>query len=207
MGLFTNRKHEGAETGMVDAPQITQPFFDDIDAFDDGGDQRADAVDATFNFFDNSRTSGTYGSANAAGPPLPDVELLEAAPIGGVVPDIAQPFFDSDTNRHEATPLAAFAPTFEDPQPKPSPALDRVLQDRLPDTPRAGNVDINVDGLLELLGVDADASLADISESRRRFLTEHDPSRETNEDAAQIKERIRREVNTAYALFRLTRGA
>ena len=207
MGLFTNRKHEGADTGMVDASQITHPLFDDIDTLDAGDVQRADAADATFNFFDNSRASGTYGSAEAAGPPLPDVELPEAAPTEGVVPDIAQPFYDNDTNRHEATPFAGFATTFENTESKTSPALERVLQDRLPDTPQTDNVDINVDGLLELLGVDADASLADISEARRRFLTEHDPSRETNEDAAQIKERIRREVNTAYASFRLTRGA
>ena len=78
----------------------------------------------------------------------------------------------------------------------------RMMTGFLP--PTAGEID--VDGLLEMLGVNADASLIDISEARLRFLSEQDPSSETNEDAAQIKERIRREVNTAYASIRLTRG-
>ena len=82
------------------------------------------------------------------------------------------------------------------------PAPKRRLEDR----PRvqAGNVEIDVEGLLALLGVEEGASLIDISEATQRFLQEHRIVDLDDPDAAALKERIRREVNTAYASFRLT---
>lgn len=77
---------------------------------------------------------------------------------------------------------------------------------RLEDQPRAqaGNVEIDAAGLRSMLGVPDDASLLDISSARQRFLADHEPVDGDDTDAAELKERIRREVNTAYASFRLT---
>lgn len=88
----------------------------------------------------------------------------------------------------------------------PAPDVDLTLKRRLEDRPRvqAGNVEIDAAGLLNMLGVDHNATLIDISDARQRFLAEHLPADSDDVDAAELKEKIRREVNTAYASFRLT---
>ena len=79
---------------------------------------------------------------------------------------------------------------------------------RLEDQPRAqaGNIEIDATGLRSMLGVSDDASLLQISAARQRFLADHEPHQDDDSDAVALKERIRREVNTAYATFRLTHG-
>ncbi len=85
------------------------------------------------------------------------------------------------------------------------PAPRRRLEDR--PLAQAGNVEIDAAGLLEMLGVDHGATLIDISEARQQFLADHQPVDTDDADAARIKEKIRREVNTAYASFRLTHAS
>jgi len=58
-----------------------------------------------------------------------------------------------------------------------------------------------------MLGVDDSATLIDISEAQQRFLADHQPVDSDDADAAAIKEAIRREINSAYASFRLTYNA
>ncbi len=70
----------------------------------------------------------------------------------------------------------------------------------------AGNVEIDDVGLLELLDLEPGASLVEVSEARLRFLTEHDPEVEQDPEAALLKRKIRRQVNAAYASFRLVKG-
>lgn len=84
-----------------------------------------------------------------------------------------------------------------------SPGRARRLEDQ---PQQAGNVEIDAAGLRALLGVDDDASLVEISAACQRFVDEHRPSDADDVDAAELKERIRREINTAYASFRLTQG-
>lgn len=88
----------------------------------------------------------------------------------------------------------------------PAPDVDLTKKRRLEDRPRvqAGNVEIDAAGLLNMLGVDHNATLIDISDARQRFLAEHLPATSDDVDAAELKEKIRREINTAYASFRLT---
>ena len=80
---------------------------------------------------------------------------------------------------------------------------------RLDDRPRAqaGNVEIDATGLLDMLGVDSSAALIDISEAHQRFLSDHEPVDGDTADALELKNKIRSEVNTAYASFRLTRAS
>ena len=165
MGLFTNRKHEGADTDTVNSASAIAaltPFFDTVETSDDDGWQPAGAAETAGNFFDNRTTLDRRTTEVAS--------AIDEAGSGN------------------------------------SPVRDRTLEDQPTAEASSDNDDIDVGGLLHMLGVSAEASLSDISEARLRFLSEHDPSDETDADAAQIKERIRREVNTAYASFRLTRG-
>lgn len=211
MGLFTNRKHEDADTEMVASATAIggfAPFFDEVEPLNDTADQPVSEVDATSNFFDNSSSFGKHQSEFAAQAATPD---FLAAPESAVAPDytvpeVARPFTGGDHDATSDTAPTDFDLLFEEVEPETPPAPRRMLEDQPEPKVETGNVEIDVDGLLQMLGVSADASLIDISEARLRFLAEHDPSSETNEDAARIKERICREVNTAYASFRLTRG-
>jgi len=139
---------------------------------------------------------------------------LEASP-GAPVPNFfpAEPMTDF-------SPLGpvddvAVAPIAEIPAFTPFAALaaeDEAVATplrRLEDRPRAqaGNVEIDASGLLELLGVNADSGLITISEAHQRFLADHQPAGADDADADGIKAKIRAEVNTAYASFRLTRAA
>lgn len=136
----------------------------------------------------------------------PAVDVIESDPIESA--------FDDTTglpDQRAAAELADFGITLEDVEPDVPPRPRRTLAELSAEEATLGkvrqtNVEIDVDGLLEVLGVDADASLVDISQARLEFLSQHDPSVETNEDAAKIKERICREVNIAYASFRLSQA-
>lgn len=90
-------------------------------------------------------------------------------------------------------------------EPPPEPLPKRRLEDQ--HRAQAGNVQIDAAGLLEMLGVDRHSDLETISRAWQRFLAEHQPIDSDDADTAELKERIRREVNTAYASFRLTRAA
>jgi len=68
-------------------------------------------------------------------------------------------------------------------------------------------IDIDEAGLLEMLGLPADASLLDVSLAHQRFLAGHDPRSEPDVAARQLKAQIRREANIAYASFRLVKGS
>lgn len=85
------------------------------------------------------------------------------------------------------------------------PAPKRRLDDE--HRAQAGNVEIDVAGLLQLLEIDDADDLPAISEAWQRFLAEHQPLDTDDEDSAALKLRICREINAAYASFRLTRAA
>ena len=132
---------------------------------------------------------------------LDDVEPIEVAPIDLAsvtteIPD-AEPIADTITD--ELTDELTEAPA----------EVAAPPQRRLEDRPRAqaGNVEIDAEGLLSMLGVDDSATLIDISEAQQRFLADHQPVDSDDADAAAIKEAIRREINSAYASFRLTYNA
>lgn len=202
MGLFTNRKDV---TGSVDYVSSR------------------DAIDALQRR--NEEGGGSFDSAE-----------LEDLAVTDDIPDEAAPFADHEIDpdheidtAHEADTDAALALadvgiSLEETEPELPPGPNRrssnyFVSDRsnrddaasvdvaIDQGVLAGSaIDIDVDGLLGLLGVAPDASLSEISAARLRFLAEHDPQAETRADAAEIKERIRRQINTAYASFRLARN-
>ncbi len=134
--------------------------------------------------------------------------------IPDAIPDAAAPFADELDDEDAALALAEVGITLDETEPElppgPSRRDDAAVRSQInADDPAIDHdvaIDIDVDGLLELLGVSPDASLDEISEARLRFLDTHDPQAETRADAAAIKERIRRQINTAYATFRLTKA-
>ena len=178
MGLFTNRKSTGSEIDFVSSR-------DAIDALR----QRGELIDD-------------------------DAETLLELVVDDTIADEAAPFVDDLDDDEAAIALAEVGITLEETEPELPPGPNRRSPvQSLDDTTDPGlvgshdeSIDIDVEGLLELLGVASDASLTEISEARLRFLDAHDPQAETRADAAEIKERIRRQINTAYATFRLTRA-
>ena len=195
MGLFTNRKREDDDAEVVQAGEA-------IDALDPAwiDDEAEEAQNAAI----------WPAPTDVPAPPNTDVIPEVAAPfIDEVRPDVAAPFVDPNsvngTDEHEAArALAEFGITLEETEPTMPPGPRRPLADQPTGMAHAGNVEIDAHGLLEMLGVEPDAALIDISDARLRFLAEHDPAAEGDADAAAIKERIRRQVNVAYASFRLT---
>ncbi len=195
MALFTNRKHQDAHTDLVNsglAIEALNPSFHVVEASAfDGAD--LDPAEP------EERRASSATSANAH----------QAEPFGaGEASSIDSPEGSGQSAEAE---LAEVGITLAEVEPNFPPAPRRTWNEPSPDeqpadSARASTLGIDVDGLLQLLGVTADASLKDISQARLQFLWEHDPSGETNQDAAKIKERICREVNTAYASFRLTRA-
>lgn len=137
------------------------------------------------------------------------------------IPEVAAPFADDPTptpsardaatdayvsaEERAAGELARYGIDLAETEPSVPPGPRRASTDEAA-LVQAGNVEIDAVGLLDMLGVDPDASLSDISQARLRFLVEHDPAAESDPEAARLKERIRRQVNTAYASFRLTRA-
>lgn len=213
MGLFTNRKRKDGEEDLVDPSRAfglpVDEEVDDVEPVDHSvGAATPDALpepeavdpvlapggafDDVFAQIDQTasvvETSAVVDSAPAVDP----APVVEVEPM--IVPEAAAPISDVDT------PIVDIAePIVDDIPPMP--------QRRLADRPRAqaGNVEIDAEGLLALLGLDADADLLDVSDAHLRFVADHAPSDTDDHEAAQIKERIRREVKSAYASFRLTR--
>lgn len=183
MGLFTNRKRDDDPTDVIHSGQV-------IEALEPTQDETTHGEPAP------------DGSEPLAGHDFAD----DAVERGAVNSDDAAPFVDEAlVSEDEATrALAEFGITLEETAPAVPPGPRRALTEQPTATAQAGNVEIDALGLLEMLGVDQDASLIDISDARLRFLAEHDPVAETDAEAAEIKERIRRQVNVAYASFRLT---
>lgn len=67
-------------------------------------------------------------------------------------------------------------------------------------------IPLDTEGLYEILEVGSKPSLAEVSAAHRAFLAGHDPADELDPEAAALLERIRCEVNAAYAMFRLTKA-
>lgn len=183
MGLFTNRKRNDEDVeGLSEAASMLAQF------------KTPPAPDLAEFTPPDLEISSDQRVDTLPSPSVPD--FFPAGPISDFSP--SDPIDESS-----AAPLTSFEPieipgaAAEEPEPR------RRLQDR----PRAqaGNVEIDATGLLELLGVEVDSDLIDISEAHQRFLSDHEPSDADDSDAAGIKEKIRCEVNTAYASFRLTR--
>lgn len=187
MGLFTNRKREVEDDTVrsSDAIRAVEPSW-----IDEPAPPMPEPVD------EHENAAADQGWFAAAAPdPLPD----RAAPFTDPAPS------DTVGADHEAErALAEFGITLAETEPAVPPAPRRSLTDHPVGTVHAGNVEIDARGLLDMLGVTPAATLMDISEARLRFLAEHDPAAEDDPEAARIKERIRRRVNTAYASFRLT---
>ena len=130
-----------------------------------------------------------------------ETEPPEPSVSDAIDPESAAPFAETEA----AIALAEVGITLEETEPELPPGPRRSLEER-PRT-QAGNVEVDAEGLLQMLGIESRATLAEISEAHRRFVADHDPSAETDQEAAIIKERIRRQINMAYASFRLTRSA
>lgn len=194
MGLFTNRRREIGDADIVKSSEA-------IDRLDPTWiNQPPEPIDYW------AETPDPYTDRG--------VEPSEVArDIADTIPEVAAPFDDDPQapNAHEdeaERSLAEHGITLHDVEPAVPPAPRRTLTEQplgTVQTAHVSNVEIDVHGLLDMLGVSPDASLVDISDARRRFLAQHDPAAEDDPDAARLKEQIRRRVNTAYASFRLTR--
>lgn len=188
MGLFTNRKREVADDD-VQPPRIL------------GGEESSWIEDPPAPLAPNQGTDEGLSPTN-------DITDWFGGVTTDVVPERAEPFAEGERRvgstepAHEAErALAEFGITLAETEPAVPPAPRRPLTER---PVHAGNVEIDVDGLLEMLGVAPNAPLIDISEAHLRFMAQHDPAAEDDPEAAHLKEQIRRQVNTAYASFRLT---
>ncbi len=187
MGLFTNRKSTGSDIDFVSSR-------DAIDALGQRNEIIDDDTDVLYEL------------------QVPDAIPDEAAPFADDLDDDGAALAEVGITLEETEPELPPGPNRRSPNQNPDEAIDQVPVDEMSvDSLRVDHVhddtiDIDVDGLLDLLGVAPDASLGEISEARLRFLDAHDPQAETRADAAEIKERIRRQINTAYATFRLTRA-
>lgn len=80
--------------------------------------------------------------------------------------------------------------------PEPAP-IERRL---------AGNLGFDEQGLLDMLGLPLQSDLRQVSAATTAFLADLDPDSELDPEASELKRRIRREVNTAYATYRLIKG-
>lgn len=204
MGLFTNRKKDDAAdvAGLSEAANMLARLGDAPEA-----EKPAEATmtgflpaDETFDF-----SPADEAAESTEGAVLTDTTVLANTVLTNAVPT-NMPL--TDTSLAESSPAPSSNPFMGFPA-TPSVEVTETPRRRLEDRPRAqaGNVEIDASGLLTLLGVDKTASLTEISEAHQRFVTDHQPAGTDDADAAQIKKRIRREVNSAYASFRLTYAA
>lgn len=211
MGLFTNRKRDEADdvAGLTEAASMLARFTSsptpDASIPEAEQDETAHSddtvgatmtgftpVDATLEFAPSNDFSNT---ALLDGPDgLDEANLLPSAAPFGDAPSFSPESFGGFAARPASDTTTDSSEVTEAPR--------RRLEDR----PRAqaGNVEIDRSGLLTLLGVGSNATLIDISEAHQKFVADHQPTGTDDNDAAQIKKRIRREVNSAYASFRLT---
>lgn len=212
MGLFTNRKRDEADddvAGLTEAASLLARFTSsptpDVSARETEHDETVHSddtagatmtgftpVDATLEFAPSNEFSDTalLDGADA---------ISEANPLPSAAPFSDAPAFSPESFGGFAADPAGDTTT-------DSSEVAEAPRRRLEDRPRAqaGNVEIDRSGLLTLLGVDSNATLIDISDAHQKFVADHQPTGADDNDAAQIKKRIRREVNSAYASFRLT---
>lgn len=205
MGLFTNRKKDDDDVAGLSeaanmlarlggAPEAEQPAEATMTGFT--------PADETLHFL-----QGDEAAETTEGTVLTDIVALTdstALPHHAAVTDTVL----ADTPLPDASPASRSNPFVGFPGAQTADVTDAPRR-RLEDRPRAqaGNVEIDAAGLLNVLGVDKSASLTEISEAHQKFVADHQPVGTDDADAAQIKKRIRREVNSAYASFRLTYAA
>ena len=199
MGLFTNRKKDDDDVaGLSEAANMLARLGGAAEA-----EQPAEATMTGFTPADETLhfSQGDEAAETTEGTVLTDSTAL---PSDASVTDTVL----ADTPLPDASPASRSNPFVGFPGAQTADVTDAPRR-RLEDRPRAqaGNVEIDAAGLLNVLGVDKSASLTEISEAHQKFVADHQPVGTDDADAAQIKKRIRREVNSAYASFRLTYAA
>lgn len=81
----------------------------------------------------------------------------------------------------------------------PVPATEQP-SDEAPD-----DLAIDTDAFLRILGLTSDATVAEVSMAQREFLRFHEPVPDGDDaDSDDVRSRLRREMNIAYAVYRLT---
>lgn len=185
----------GAANNQPDFAAIEVPPFGDIEAppFSDAGTIDTSTFEAG-SFEAGTFDAATFDNFSEVTSEQPAESSIRSPELAGYSPELVELRNIEMQAAELSADTAMSASLYDD--------TDRQLDDRPP--AHVGNVEIDVPGLLDMLGIDQTATLTDISEARQRFSAEHEPNGYDDADAAEIKEKIRREVNTAYALFRLT---